>query len=144
MNIDERKQFFKDRGYIIGMATGAAYKEFKDYAYQGDGWTKYAQTCDNVLDLSDDKFEKEIALLPRKEADAQRRLDEYVNGRKQAKLNEENERTTELINRDIDVPIFDAMLSTITGILKGNEMKSKRYKDAIDKILTSLDKNFIE
>lgn len=140
MNKEERRQFFLDKGYIIGVATGAAYKEFKDYAYQGDGCIKYAQTCNRVLELSDEEFEKEIILLPAKEVEAQRQLDEYVNGRKQAKLNEENERTAELVNRDIDAPIYWAMVETMTNIIKGNPMKSKRYSDAANQLINELNK----
>ncbi len=93
--IERRNKILTEMGYIISRVfpSGYAYKEFKDYKYQGHGWIKYADTArKDLYAITDEQFAFELSLLPERELKAQKELEEFIAARRQEIEDQKNER----------------------------------------------------
>lgn len=138
--INHRRTTLLMLGYndFTNNVTHSAWKEYKDYQYQGEGWITYCQTCPDLHLLIDEEFEGEIASLPEKEELAQAKFDLWVGA---AKVKESMRRLNDI--NQIEFEAYDKNLSaavvlTIEGIINSNPMKSDKYKGLWGDILKQI------
>jgi len=119
-------------------ATRSAWKEYKDYNYQGEGWITYCQTCPNLHLLIDEEFEGEIASLPEKEELAQAKFDLWVGAAKVKESMEQFKNINRIEFEKYDFNLSAAMIPTIEGIINSNPMKSGKYKSMWDYVIKQM------